>query len=190
MTRALVTGSHERAAPVVDELGRLGIATSVAHDLPGLGAALDAGPFDCYVQLPWSLAAEGDTVVARVHHFLASGLLARFVAVERVLDRLTAGAVILLVAGHEPLQPTAPDDRQARLALLRVLAHAARADRPAQHLRIQVTTSDRSAAELVRMATDAPSGPAVPAADLDAVMSDRSYADWRVEILGLATVEV
>ena len=85
------------------------------------------GTLDCYVQLPRQTMVSGPTLVDRIHEFLSEGLLKRFETTSRVLPLLAAEACVVLVAGNIPGGAT-PDDRHARIDLLRVLARAILAD--------------------------------------------------------------
>jgi hypothetical protein len=86
------------------------------------------GPIDYYVQLGVTVPARGDTNVRRAHTFLNDGLLERFLAAEPVMPLLADTATMLLVTGNLPAEIADLDDRNARFALLRVFAHAMRAD--------------------------------------------------------------
>jgi hypothetical protein len=193
MTRtALVTGSPERVAQVSAALESLG-CEALAVDDPGQLASVCAslGPdaIDHYVQLPIDVPSPGGTVVSRLQAFLAGGLLARFDAVSTVLPVLRPNASVILVAGNLPAELTAPDDHQARIALLRVLAQAILADAAPMPVRTAVVEFSRSAEKIAEITID-------PAANRLRVISevanqypDMSYDDWRLAVLSLASIE-
>jgi hypothetical protein len=183
--RVLITGAPER----VDALGKRFAAADVEQvTLPQPGSGARA--VDYYVQLGDVVPARGDTLVRRVHSFLSDGLLGRFAIAERVLPLLADDAVVLLVAGNLQKEIAAPDDRLARLSLLRVLAHAMRADLAPKRVRIRVISSDRSDDEITEYALTGARDPLAevpPRPDYQA--SSRTYEDWRIQMMGLAHIE-
>lgn len=183
--RALITGSPGR----VEALAKRFAAAGVDHvTLAQLGPGASA--VDYYVQLGVTVPARGDTVVRRVHSFLNDGLLERFAIVERVLPMLADEAVVVLVAGNFPAEVAVPDDQTARLSLLRVLAHAMRADLSPKRVRIRVITSARGDNEIAEFALTGANDPqAAPPTLPDETVSGASYEDWRVQMLGLAHIE-
>jgi hypothetical protein len=187
MTAVLVSGGQPLLDAVGDALTRRGVSVTDVDDLQRLPHVADeagAGSFDAYVQLPAAFAVYGATAIERVHHFYAAGVLARFPALGAVLPCLTARGRVVFVLGQLPPEAASDDDRAARRSLTRVLAQAARAD--AQDGSVQVTWLDSSAAadEIAAAAIGAPTTSTEPAQ-----MSDRRYADWRTEMLGLVSVE-
>jgi hypothetical protein len=184
--RVLITGSADR----VEALAKIFVLAGVEQvTLAQLGPG--AGPVDYYVQLGVTVPARGDTVVRRVHSFLSDGLLDRFAVVERVLPMLADDAVVLLVAGNLSAEVAAPDDQVARLSMLRVLAHAMRADLAARRIRVRVITGGRSDEKIARFALTGASDPqaaVVPSMPEDDVAG--SYEDWRIQVMGLAHMEV
>jgi hypothetical protein len=193
MTRtALVTGSPERVAAVSAALADRGCEVIPVDDLDALAdvcASLGPGAIDHYVQLPVNVPSSGGTVVSKLQAFLAGGLLARFEAVSTVLGTLRPNASVVLVAGNLPAEITAPDDRQARISLLRVLVQAIRADTAPAPVRTVVVEHMRSPEEVATIAID-------PVANRQQVVShaaelypEMSYVDWRLEVLSLATIE-
>lgn len=184
--RALVTGSPDRVTALSKAFERAGVE-------PVTLGQLDAGApaVDRYVQLGFTVPARGETVVRRVHSFLKDGLLERFAIVERVLPMLADRATVLLVAGNLPAEEAAPDDRAARLLLLRVLAHAIRADLAPKHVRVRVISGERSDEEIVEFAISGAKDPLTAASTLsEEVILGGSYEDWRTQVMGLAQVEV
>ncbi len=193
MTRTvLVTGSAERVAAVCAALSGRDcevVAVDDPDELLGVCASLGRDAIDCYVQLPVNVPSSGGTVVSRLQAFLAGGLLARFEAVSTVLGNLRPNASVVLVAGNLPAELTAPDDRQARISLLRVLVQAIRADTAPMPLRVVVVEHTRSPDEIAAIAVD----PAVSRLSMVSDAAERypemSYADWRLEVLSLASIE-
>jgi hypothetical protein len=141
-----------------------------------------AGPhhFDAYVQLPASFEVRGASAIARVHHFYADGVLARFTALDAALPALKPQARLVFVLGVLPDAASTDDDRAARRSLTRVLAHAAQADAGASGLIISQLDSSSPAAEIARVATGDPGGQTMLHG-----ASEANYADWRVEVMGL-----
>jgi hypothetical protein len=154
---ALVTGSPERVAQVCSALESLGCDALAVDDPDRLGsvcASLGPAAIDHYVQLPVDVPSPGGTVVSRLQAFLAGGLLARFEAVATILATLRPNASVILVAGNLPAELTAPDDRQARIALLRVLAQAIIADTAPVPVRTAVVEYSRSADQIAEITID------------------------------------
>lgn len=183
MPHILVSGIGDMVDPVVNALREQGSTTVVVADAEETTAAVaEAGPraFDGYVQLPSRFGLLGDTAVDRIHHFVALGVMARFPIMSAALPALRPGARVAFVPAVLPAEVSTTDDVDARAALLRILARAARADGP-EGLRISFLGSGASAAEVARSVLG--TGPATD----DHVPSepDRSYADWRVELLGM-----
>jgi hypothetical protein len=189
---ALVTGSPERVAQVSSALHALG-CEALAVDNPGqlasICASLGRHAIDHYVQLPVDVPSPGGTVVSSLQAFLTGGLLARFDAVAAVLPTLRPDASVILVAGNLPAELTAPDDRQARIALLRVLAQAILADTAPMPVRAAVVEYSRSAEQIAQITID----PAANRLRVISEVADRypemSYDDWRLAVLSLATIE-
>lgn len=184
--RVLITGSTERVEALSKEFMLTGADVLTLADF-----GPDCAAVDCYVQLSVTVPARGDTVVQRVRSFLSDGLLERFAIAERVLPLLTDSATVLLVSGNQSSDAAAPDDRAARLLMLRVLAHAIRADRAPQRIRVRVISDERSDPELVEFATTGAKDPLTTDSEgADMSISGSDYQDWRVQIMGLAQVEV
>jgi hypothetical protein len=201
----VLTGAGAAADPVRSQLESAGATVvTTPDDVGGAGADAVAAAIgqvaagsvaDAYVQLPTVLPIdgqiEGGSLVAQMGQFLADGLLARFRLAAAVLPHLREDATVVLVGGNTPVPGTAVDDQEARLALLRVLAHALRAEEAPRHLRVRVLPHATSPDVVARTAfgESAPEPPpqqGAPAGDSDV---DLSYADWRTQVLGLATVE-
>jgi hypothetical protein len=183
--RVLITGSPDRVETLAKGFERAGDEPVHLDDLgPGAGA------IDRYVQLGTTVPARGETVVRRVHSFLSDGLLERFALVERVLPLLADNATVLLVGGNLSAETAAPDDQAARLMMLRVLAHAIRADLAPKRVRVRVITGGRSDEEIAEFALSGAKDPRAELPTVDAPDSAGSYEDWRIQVLGLAQVEV
>ena len=184
--RALITGSPDRVESLAKAFEQAGAEPVTLAEL-----GPDCAEVDCYVQLGFTVPARGETVVRRVRSFLSDGLLERFALVERVLPLLADPATVLLVTGNQSSEAAAPDDREARQMILRVLAHAIRADRASHHVQVRVISAERSDGELVDYATAGAEHPATtPMAGLDEIVGGVDYQDWRAEVMGLFQVEV
>lgn len=132
--------------------------------------------------------------MARIRNFLTDGLPARFDMVSTVLPALASGAQVVLVGGHPGITPAAPDDPAARLALLKVLAHAIKAQRAPEPVHAHVldpmeTPSEVADAALGRSsATPAAAGATLQESATSDEESTISYEDWRVEVMGMVGV--
>ncbi|HEY0812303.1 MAG TPA: hypothetical protein VGE11_03400 [Pseudonocardia sp.] len=154
-------------------------------DVAGVCAEAATGTFAGYIQLPATFAVTGETAVDRVHHFFSDGVLARFPAVGAALPALADGGRITFVMGGLPPEVSTDDDVAARAALVRVLGRAARADGPPE-LKVDVLGSGASAREIALTALGR-------SPELDALAEgpqNGSYADWRVELLGMISAEM
>jgi hypothetical protein len=184
----LVSGVAEQVTAVAGALRSRGAAVIEVDDLADVPAVCaEAGPaaFDSYVQLPASFEVRGETAIARVHHFYARGVLARFPALAAALPALTDPARVTFVLGRLPADVATTDDRDARQALIRVLTHAARADRQGARLRARVLDAGTAPEDVALVALGRGPEPEL----LEERLSGASYADWRVELFGLAVVE-
>jgi hypothetical protein len=96
------------------------------HELPPgeVTAESDEGDIVGRRSSPSGVSARADSVIARVRHFYADGVLARFTALDAALPALAPGARLTFVMGELPPEAATSDDREARQALTRVLAHA------------------------------------------------------------------
>jgi hypothetical protein len=188
MARFLVSGRADLAAEVAAALREEGAEAVEVGDIAALPQVCGtAGPraFDGYVQLPARFVVEGDTAVERVHHYFVGGALARFTAVAAVLPSLMPHARITFVTGALPPEVSTTDEAMAREALVRVLGHAARADAP-DGLRVSVL-SPRSSPKEIALTALGRNRDWEALADAGA---DESYANWRVEVLGLTSAEL
>lgn len=189
MANVLVSGTPEGVSEVAAALRTLGATVTEVTDLDQVPAvATAAGPeaFDGYVQLPSTFAPRGDSAIERVHHFFADGVLARFPALAAVVPAFTSKARVTFVLGVLPAEAATADDRAARQALVRVLGHATRADCAEAELAIRVLDTGSTAEEIASVALGRDRD---HAADTLAQLDDTSYADWRVELLGLASMQ-
>ncbi|GAA4894763.1 hypothetical protein [Actinomycetospora straminea] len=191
MTTVLVTGGGERLAEVAEAIRATGAETTVVDTLDRLGEAVRGTTFDAYVQLPVAMTPRSGSLVSRVEQFLSEGLLSRFRAAETVLPVLSDSATVILVGGQTNVDTDAPDDQEARTALMRVLAHALRAERAPGHLRVRTAGPGWSGADIAAaLSGGAPGGDGgatEQGGDRQAI--GKAYADWRAEVLGLARVE-
>ncbi len=192
--KALVSGCDERVEQVAEALRRLGSEVVVVDDPARVRSAtegLEPGSLATYVQLPISIEVDEPTVVGRVRAFLQRGLLARFDAAEAVLPALRPEATVVLVSGNTSTEGGAlPDDAAARFALLDVLAHALRADKAPGRLKVRVVHGDAQADDVAAVALRGAEAPKPGTTSLRGRENDLSYEDWRVEVMGLATVQV
>ena len=188
---ALVTGSEPRVDDVAPALEKAGF-TVVRAPLPGSLADACAGieprTLDCYVQLPTVPHPSGPSLIARVRQFLREGLLARFDAAANVAPLMAENGCVVLVAGNIQEAAT-PDDRHARIDLLRVLARAILAECAGADVRAVVVGDDRSAADIAEIAARRGDESAKKAAEVAALPGDLNYADWQREFLTLTTEE-
>jgi hypothetical protein len=184
--QVLITGAPDRVKTLAKHFAAAGVNQVT---LAQLGAG--TGLLDYYIQLGVVVPARGETLVRRVHSFLSDGLLDRFTIAERVLPILADDAVVLLVAGNVHAEMALPDDQQARLSLLRVLAHAMRGDLAPKRVRIRVITSGRGDDEIADFALTGRKDP-LAAAPIrpDDRASSRTYEDWRIQMMGLAQIEL
>jgi hypothetical protein len=189
---ALVTGSSERVTEISDALEKVGFTVTCAGGQPGdvdaVAADIPPGSLDCYVQLPRQTTVSGPTLVERIHEFLSEGLLKRFETAERVLPLLSKDACVVLVAGNIPGGAT-PDDRHARIDLLRVLARAILADCDQGDVRAVVVGTERSAVEIAEIAALRGDERRRRQAQVAALSSEMPYEDWQREFLTLTTDE-
>jgi hypothetical protein len=176
-------GSDVTAALMAE--GSTAVRVDDIADVAGVCATAGPGTFAGYIQLPATFTVSGETAVDRVQNFFSDGVLARFSAVGAALPTLADGACITFVLGVLPPEVSTDDDVAARAALVRVLGRAARADGPPD-LHVSMLGSGVSAREIALTALGRNAEPAMPADDPD----DGSYADWRVELLGMISAEM
>ena len=185
----LLSGSADRAHRLSELLRDAGADPVVITDPATLPGEAGSDSVDFYIQLPVTIHPEGDTAVARVGSFLTAGLLARFRAVDRVVPVLAPGARVVLVSGNTPDEMSLPDDQHSRLALLHLLAHAARAELATKHVDVKVVSSQRSDQEIVHYALGG-GDEAQPHPDMqDRASAATAYQDWRTEVMGLVGIE-
>ncbi|MCA1835062.1 MAG: hypothetical protein LC721_01460 [Actinobacteria bacterium] len=185
----LLSGSADRAQRLAELLRDAGADPVIITDPAALPGELASDGVDFYIQLPITIHPDGDTAVARVGSFLSAGLLARFRAVDRVLPVLAPGATVVLVSGNTPDEMSLPDDQHSRLALLHLLAHAARAELATKHVDVKVVSSRRSDQEIVHYALGG-GDDAQPHPDLqDRAKAATAYQDWRAEVMGLVGID-
>jgi hypothetical protein len=188
---ALVTGSAGRVEEVSAALERAGFSVVPAAepaDVAGVCAGIEAGSLACYVQLPKETKVDAPSLIGRVRQFLAEGLLARFEAAATVVPVLAKDGCVVLVAGNLPGAAT-PDDRHARIDLLRVLARAVLAECEGGDVRAVVVGNDRSPDDIADIARRRGDETAKKTAEVAALPGDMNYADWQREFLSLTTEE-
>ena len=187
---ALVTGAAARVDDVADALDRAGytvVRVPEPEDPAKALADMEPGTLACYVQLPKDTKVDAPSLIGRVRQFLVEGLLARFEQAATVVPYLANDGCVLLVAGNLPGAAT-PDDRHARIDLLRVLARAVLAECEAGDIRAVVVATERSADELADIARRRGDRTGKKAAEV-AALGDMNYADWQREYLTLTTEE-
>ena len=187
----LVTGSPARVEEVAAALEQAGFSVVPApepNDLAKACAGIEPGSLACYVQLPKETKVDGPSLIGRVRQFLAEGLLARFEAAATVVPCLAKDGCVVLVAGNLPGAST-PDDRHARIDLLRVLARAVLAECEGSEVRAVVIGNDRSPADIADIALGRGGERSKKAAEVAALPGELNYADWQREFLSLTTEE-
>ena len=188
---ALVTGSPARVDDVAGALEQAGftvVRMPEPADLAGACAGIESGSLACYVQLPKETRVDAPSLIGRVRQFLAEGLLARFEAASTVVPMLAKDGCVVLVAGNLPGAST-PDDRHARIDLLRVLARAILAECEGSDVRAVVVGNDRSAGDIADIVRRRGDRSTKKAAEVAALPGDLNYADWQREFLSLTTEE-
>jgi hypothetical protein len=188
MGAILVSGTPARVSAVAAALrGRRAEVTEVTDlaDVPEVCAAAGAGAFDAYIQLPATFQIEGKTAIQRVHHFYSCGVLARFTALDAALPSLAPGARLTFVLGTLLPETATDDDVEARRALTRILADAARADTADGQLIVRVLDAGTDPDVVAQVALGLDPG----RNELMERLADLSYDDWRTELLGLAAVQ-
>jgi hypothetical protein len=186
-TNVLVSGAPERVQAVSAVLRAHDCTVVEVDDLervPQACAEAGEGAFDAYIQLPAYFWIEGQTAIERLHHLFVKGVMARFPAMNAAVPALKPGGRITVVAWPLPAEVATDDDIEARQALYRVLAYAARAD-AGDDLAVRVLASSTSTDDIA-LAT---LGKEPVRSQSVESMSGVSYADWRVELLGLVSVE-
>lgn len=186
----LLSGSADRVKRLSQLLRDAGADPVIITDPAALPGDSASDGLDFYIQLPVTIHPDGDTAVARVGSFLSSGLLARFSAVDRVLPVLAPGATVVLVSGNTPDEMSLPDDQHSRLALLHLLAHAARAELAAKHVEVRVVSSQRTDEEIVQCALGGDRDSHPPRDSQERASAATAYQDWRTEVMGLVGIDI
>jgi hypothetical protein len=187
---ALVTGAPARVEEVsaaLEEAGYKVLQAPEPGDIAAACSGIEPKSLACYVQLPKETKVEGSSLIGRVRQFLAEGLLARFEQAATVIPYMADDGCVVLVAGNLPGAAT-PDDRHARIDLLRVLARAILAECEGNDVRAVVVANDRSPADIAEIARRKGDETGKKAAEVAAI-GDMNYADWQREYLTLTTEE-
>jgi hypothetical protein len=187
---ALVTGAPARVDEVsaaLEEAGYKVLQAPEPGDIAAACSGIEPKSLACYVQLPKETKVEGSSLIGRVRQFLAEGLLARFEQAATVIPYMADDGCVVLVAGNLPGAAT-PDDRHARIDLLRVLARAILAECEGNDVRAVVVANDRSPADIAEIARRKGDETGKKAAEVAAI-GDMNYADWQREYLTLTTEE-
>jgi len=188
---ALVTGSPTRVEDVsnaLEEAGYKVLRVPEPGDVTAACSGIEPGTLACYVQLPKETTVDAPSLIGRVQQFLSGGLLARFDQAATVAPCLAREACVVLVAGNLPGAAT-PDDRCARIDLLRVLARAILSECEGGDVRAVVVATDRSPAEIADIARRKGDQAGRRAAEVAALPGDLNYADWQREYLSLTSEE-
>jgi len=188
---ALVTGSALRVddvAGALEEAGFSVVRVPEPGDVAEACAGIPPGTLACYVQLPKETKVDAPSLIGRVQQFLAEGLLARFESASTVVPCLAKDGCVVLVAGNLP-GASAPDDRHARIDLLRVLARAVLAECDGSDVRAVVVGNDRSPTDIADIVLRRGDQAGKKAAEVAALPGELNYADWQREFLSLTTEE-
>lgn len=186
MPTALVTGSPERVSDIVVALKSEGFDILAAGtDTPDTEADLAPRSVDCYVQLPNGAPPAEGTALGRARAVIAGELLARFDAAARLAPLLAPRATVVLVADQRADGPPLPDVR-ARWGLVRLLSEAILRDHGAAGVRTAVVDGAQAPAEIAALARSRSSG-VEPWSSYSGLAPDLGFADWRDEVLCLAT---
>lgn len=188
---ALVTGAAGRTEVVARALRHKGFDVLEASGPAEVARVLDGAPgrvLDVYVQLPVQVDADAATVTAQMEALLQQGILGRFRCAELALSHMGPAARVILVPGNLPPNLSAPDDREARLGLLRVLAHAMRADRAPDALSVTIASAEHPPESLALMASGT-EVPHPPPPDYAEMWPEMAYDEWRLAVLDLDTLE-
>jgi len=187
---ALVTGSATRVEEVsaaLEEAGYKVLQVPEPGDVAAACSGIEPGSLACYVQLPKETRVDAPSLIGRVRQFLAEGLLSRFEQAAIVVPCVAKDGCVILVAGNLPGAAT-PDDRHARIDLLRVLARAVLAESEGSDVRAVVVGNDRSPADIADIARRKGDRAGKKAEEV-AALGDMNYADWQREFLSLTTEE-
>lgn len=188
---ALVTGSPARVGDVAAALEAAGysvLRVPEPGDVAGALDSIEAGTLACYVQLPKETTVTAPSLIGRVQEFLSAGLLTRFDQAAAVVPYLAKDGCAVFVAGNLPGAAT-PDDRCARIDLLRVLARAVLSECEGSEVRAVVVATDRSPAEIADIARRRGDQAGRRAAEVAALPGELNYADWQREYLSLTSEE-
>ena len=187
---ALVTGSAARVedvAAALEEAGYSVVRVPEPGDVAEACAGIETNSLACYVQLPKDTRVDAPSLIGRVRQFLAEGLLARFEQASTVVPCLAKDGCVILVAGNLPGTAT-PDDRCARIDLLRVLARSVLAECENSDVRAVVVGTDRSPSDIADIARRRGDRSGKKAEEV-AALGEMNYADWQREYLSLTSEE-
>ena len=178
----LITGGvPRRAAAVAGALRDTGARPIVVPDLaPGVGVG--GLSFDAYLQFPIPVRNR-TSEAAPSEQDNAQALSERFHAATMVLPWLSPAARVVLVPAPLAESDTQLDAR-ARLALMRLIGQALRAEHAPRPLSVEIRDHSCSAQELAAATRPERAGqPGAPGQPVDDTPA--AYADWRAETLGL-----
>ena len=177
----LITGGvPRRAAAVASALRDTGARPVVVHDLPA-GVGIGGLSFDAYLQFPIP-SRNGTGEAGPGERDNAQALSERFHAATTVLPWLSPAARVVLVPA--PLAESDTHlDAPARLALMRLIGQALRAEHAPRQLSVQICDHSCTAQELAAATRREQAGQ--PALGEPADDTPAAYSDWRAETLGL-----
>lgn len=191
MATVLITGSEEFTQEIAEAVTAAGgepITAGTQAEFEEKLAGVEKGSVAAYIQLPVAVSMSGDSMTGRVLSFLEQGIIGRFRAANAIHPYLAADASIVLVAGNSILDTNnaTPDDREARLHLVHVLARALRAEADTRH-NVQVVHRGVDTKVIIAAALK---GEQAASTSPDSVDPSLGYDDWRTEVLGMATTEI
>lgn len=192
MPTALVTGSPDRVPDIAIALKSVGFDILAAGPIsPDDTPDLEANTVDCYVQLPADHVRPAGGALGRTRDVIAHELLDRFDAAAQLIPLLAPSATVVLVTeGAHPAEGSrTPDpDQQALRAVVGVLAEAILRDCGRAGVRTTVVGEDRLPEEIAALAGHRPPEP-LPWWLYAGVDADLGFADWRTQVLCLASLQ-
>lgn len=192
MPTALVTGSPDRVPEIAIALKSAGFDILAAGPIsPDDTLDLEANSVDCYVQLPADHVRPAGSALGRTRDVIAHELLDRFDTAAQLLPLLAPSATVVLVTGGpDPVDGscTPAPDQQALRSVVGVLAGAILQDCGRAGVRATVVGEDRLPEEIAALAGRRPPEP-LPWWLYAGVDADLGFADWRTQVLCLASVQ-
>ena len=189
MPTALVTGSPDRVPDIAIALKSAGFDILAAGPISADDALdVEANSVDCYVQLPDDHARPPGGALGRTRDAITHQVQARFDTAARLVPLLAPRATVVLVTeGRDPADDVGAPDQQAVRTVVGVLAEAILRDCGRAGVRATVVVGDRTPEEIAALASHRPPDP-LPWWLYATVEPDLSMADWRAQILCLASL--